>query len=224
MNRSIFTTVLVVLSLAVTAVAQEYKAEKFEAPPPADALSPEVAATIGKLGCKVTRDESRVLCEIWPCKEWKLASTETSDTVLYAFTPGQLIGVIRFPRKHSDFRQQEISSGVYTLRYGQQPVDGAHVGTSPTRDFLLVLPADQDKSAAPIEDYKTLTKASAAVTGSNHPAILHMLKAPPDGEFLEIRHDEEKDWWILRFASMARVTGQRTSQRVEVVIVGHAAE
>ena len=224
MNRSIFTTVLVVLSLAVTAVAQEYKAEKFEGAPPADALSPEVAATIGSLGCKVTRDGSRVLCEIWPCKVWNLASTKTSDTVLYPFTPGQLIGVIRFPRKSSDFRQQEIPAGVYTLRYGQQPEDGAHVGTSPTRDFLVLLPPDQDKSPAAIEDFKALSKAGTAVTGTNHPAILHMVKAPNAGEFLEIRHDKEKDWWILRFGGMVRFKGTPGSERVEVVILGHAAE
>jgi hypothetical protein len=223
MNRILVTALVVIPWLALTAVAQEYKAEKFEAQPPADALSPEIATMIGSIGCKVTRGE-RVLCEIWPCKEWRLADVKTNDTILYPFTPGQLIGAIRFPRKASDFRQQEIASGVYTLRYGQQPVDGAHVGTSPTRDFLLLLPADKDKSPGPIEDYKTLTKSSAASAGTNHPAILHMLKAPSEGEFLDLRHDEEKDWWILRFASMAQAGAGKTSLRVEAVIVGHAAE
>ena len=223
MNRILIAVLLVFPSLALTAVAQEYKAERFEAAPPADALSPEIAATIGNIGCKVTRGE-RVVCEIWPCKELRLAAVKTNDMILYPFTPGQLIGIVRFPRKASDFRQQEIASGVYTLRYGQQPVDGAHVGTSPTRDFLLLLPADQDKSPATIEDYKTLTKASAASAGTNHPAILHMLKPPAEGEFLDLRHDEEKDWWILRFASMARAMAGKANIRIEIVIVGHAAE
>ncbi|HZL87996.1 MAG TPA: hypothetical protein VFB96_06430 [Pirellulaceae bacterium] len=223
MNRLFVTALVVFPWLTLTAAAQEYKAEKFEGPPPADALSPEIAATIGKTGCKVTRGTS-VLCEIWPCKEWSLGGGKTDDVILYPFTPGQLIGVIRLPRKITDFREQEVASGVYTLRYGQQPVDGAHVGTSPTRDFLLLLPADQDKSPGVIDDYKKLTKTSAASAGTSHPAILHMLKAPAEGEFLELRHNEEKDWWILRFASMARAGAGKISVRVEVVIVGHAAE
>jgi hypothetical protein len=220
----ILVTALVLFWLGLSAAAQEYKAERFEGPPPADALSPEVAATIGNFGCKVTRGESRVLCEIWPCKELRLAMVKTSDTILYPLTPGQLIGVVRFPRKTTDFRQQEVPAGVYTLRYGQQPVDGAHVGTSPTRDFLLLLPADHDKSPATIEDYKALTKTSSGAAGTNHPAILHMLKPPAEGEFLDLRHDEEKDWWILRFATMVRAGAGKANFRIEIVIVGHAAE
>ena len=41
----------------------------------------------------------------------------------------------------ADFRDQGIPAGTYILRYSQQPVDGAHVGTSTTRDFLALLPA-----------------------------------------------------------------------------------
>ena len=44
----------------------------------------------------------------------------------------------------TDFRGQEIKKGVYTLRYGQQPEDGNHIGTSELADFLLAIPAGVD--------------------------------------------------------------------------------
>ncbi len=211
-----FVLFALVFSLAGSlAFAQEYKVEKLEAGPPADKVSADVAKLIGGSGVKVIRGESRTLCEIWTVKELE-AKGKTNDMVLYPLEPGQLIGVIRFPRKTTDFRNQEVTSGVYTLRYGQQPVDGAHVGTFPTRDFILLLPADQDQAPATIADYKSLTKASAASAGTSHPAIYPLLK-PAEGDTPAIRHDEENDWWIVRFAGAGK-------QTFEMVVVGHAAE
>ncbi len=213
---------LVMALLSGATFAQDYKAEKLDAAPPADKLSPEIAGQLGTLGCKVIRGESRALCEIWTVKELAATDAKPTDTIAYPLQPGQLVGVIRFPRKATDFRNQEVTSGVYTLRYGQQPVDGAHVGTFPTRDFLLLLPADQDKSPATIEDYKALTKTSAATAGTAHPAIFPLLK-PTEGDAPAIRHEEEKDWWIVRFDAAAPAGG-KAGQRLELVIVGHAEE
>ena len=209
----------VLLALVLTCVgtlvlAQDYSVEKLAAGPPADKLPADVAKLIAESGVKVLRGESRTLAEIWTVKELA-AKGKTTDTIIYPLEPGQLVGVIRFPRRHTDFRNQEVASGLYTVRYGQQPVDGAHVGTFPTRDFLLLLPADADMSPAPIADYKTLTKASAASAGTSHPAIYPLLKGA-DGETPSIRHDEEHDWWIVRFAS--------GKQSLDMVIVGHAEE
>ncbi|MEX2026313.1 MAG: hypothetical protein WEH44_03415, partial [Pirellulaceae bacterium] len=64
-------------------------------------------------------------------------------------------------------------------------------------------------------DYKTLTKASAASAGTSHPAIYPLLN-PSEAETPSIRHDEEKDWWIVRFGS--------GKQAFDMVIVGHAEE
>lgn len=230
MTRMLTCSLAVALLLTNVAFGQKYRVEKLSNGAPADALSPEVAKMVAPMGYKVVRGESRVVLELWPLKQWPIKPAPLTDTVLYPFAPGQLMGVVRFPRKMSDFRQQEIASGVYTVRYGQQPVDGAHVGTSPTRDFALLLPAAEDKDPETIADYKTLTKASTAAAGTNHPAIL-MLPRSADigkGEFMGVRHDEEKDWWVLKFSGTARVAGPggvaSGSVRVEMVFMGHAAE
>src|SRR5205823_8094515 len=137
-------------------------------------------------------------------KEWPIAAdAKTGGEILYPLTPGQLIGVIRYARKASDFREQDIPAGTYILRYAQQPVDGAHVGTSPTRDFLALLPAAKDRDPKTI-GYKTLITISKETTGTAHPAILSLQKPAESGEALAVREESEKMWTIVRFAGKAR--------------------
>ncbi len=205
------------------AFAQEYKVEKIEEPAPADELAPEIAALLQPTGMKFVKGESRTVCEIWICKEWPLKGDKVGGEIIYPLQPGQLIGVIRYPRKANDFRDQDIEKGIYTLRYGQQPVDGAHVGTSPTRDFLLILPAARDRSPATLE-YKPLVAASKEATGATHPAILSLQRLSDSTEKLAVRHNEEKEWHILRFVGKTSQDGKTADQAMELVVVGNAGE
>lgn len=215
----------VVLTLAACgAQAQEFKVAAIETAAPADAVSPEIAALLQPTGFKLLKGESRTVCEVWPCKEWPIAAdSKTGLEVITPLTPGQLIGVIRYPRKATDFREQDIPSGVYTLRYGQQPVDGAHVGTSPTRDFFVVSPADKDRSPA-VLDYKALIEAGKATSGTSHPAILSLQPSGDAQEPLAVRENSEKEWTIVRFTGKTTAGGQTKDLAVEVVLVGVAKE
>jgi hypothetical protein len=218
------TFAMLLLLAAVPVLGQEYKVEKVASAAPADEISPEIAALLQPEGFKVVKGESRTVCEIWLAKEWPLAAdAKVGGEVLYPLTPGQLVGVARYPRKAADFRDQEVPSGVYTLRYGQQPVDGAHVGTSPTRDFLLLLPADKDRDPRAL-DYKALTTASKETTGTAHPGILSLQKAAESGEPLSLREDAEKEWTIVRFVGKTKQGGATKALPVELVVVGVSAE
>ena len=223
MLRITFYALLATSFLSLPLLAADHKVEKIDEPAPKEGISPEIAALLSPTGFKVIRGESRVVCEVWLCKEWPIKEAKVGGDVLYPFQPGQMMGVARFPRKGIDFREQDIPAGLYTLRYGQQPVDGAHVGTSPTRDFLLLTPADKDKSADIIADFKALSKASAQTTGASHPAILSLQKLS-DQEPLTIRHQEDKDWWIVRFTGKTKAGDKTADQAVEAVFVGHAGE
>lgn len=224
MHRFIAAALLPLL-VALPSLAQEYKAEKLDSPAPADAISPEIAPQLQSAGFKVMKGETRTVCEIWLVKELAVAAdVKTTTEVLYPLTPGQLVGVIRYPRKAADFRDQEIPSGVYTLRYSQQPVDGAHVGTSPTRDFFALLPAEKDRDPA-VLDYKALTAASKETTGTAHPGILSLQKAGDDGGPLSIRENAEKEWTMVRFMAKTRQgTEALKDLPMELVVVGVAAE
>lgn len=213
-----------VIAPAVQAV--DYRVEKLDEAPPTDAVSAEVAAELSATGIRVIRGASTKFCDVWFRKAVTVTPNFKPTTeVLYPFRPGDLIGVARFARKAADFRDQEIAPGVYTLRYSQQPVDGAHVGTSPTRDFLLLLSAEHDQTAKILE-YKPLTKQSAEAAGSAHPALFPLQKVATSAtEFPAIRHDEERDWWIVALHVPTQAgTAAVQPLTVELVIVGVAAE
>ena len=195
----------------------DYRVEPLAAAPPTNSIAPSIAGLLNAEGFKVLRGQSRTVCEIWLAKQWDTAEGELPAAVNYPLKPGSLVGVVRFPKKAGDFRDQDIAEGIYTLRYAQQPVDGAHVGTSPTRDFLLLLPADKDTNAG-VLDYATMVKSSAEAAGSNHPLLLSLQKAADGGEALGMRHAEDLDWWIVRFTGKTKAK----DVAVELVISGHA--
>ena len=210
--------------LALPASGQEYHATKLDSAAPADALSPEIAKLLAPAGVRITQGDSRVICEIWLAKEWPVAANAaTSSEILYPLMPGQLVGAIRFPRKSSDFREQDVPAGVYTLRYAHQPVDGAHVGTSATRDFLAMLPAAKDRNPQTL-DYKELTAASKETTGTAHPGILSLQKAAASGDAPSVRQDPDHEWTILRVIGKGKQGSEMKDMPIELVVVGKAAE
>lgn len=212
--------VVLLVTLSAAALADDYRVEAFDAAPP-DGLAPEVAAQISASGFKVIQGKNRVVCEIWPAKQWDInADFAPSPTILYPLKPGTLAGALRFGRKSADFRGQEIARGVYTLRYGNQPVDGNHVGTFATRDFLLMVPASADTSPDPIPEMD-LMKTSAEAAGSTHPAIMPLVAADAGGELPAMHHLEEQDWWTLAFAGHG---AGGTKVALELIVAGKAQE
>ena len=171
---------------------------------------------------KVSRG-GQAVAEIWPAKAWSLRENFTpSNTELYPLQVGALFGVIRYAGNGEDFRGREIPPGVYTLRYGLQPVDGNHLGTSETRDFLLLLPAKEDTNPQPMAE-ADMFELSPKVTATTHPTMLSLLKA--DGEVASlpaVRHNDAADLWSVRFAG--RSQGKPAELVVEVVVVGHFPE
>ncbi len=88
-----------------------------------------------------------------------------------------MLGALRFPGEGHDYRDQSIGKGVYTLRYGLQPVNGDHLGVSPNRDYMLLLPAGKDATPVNIAK-KPLEERSAESAGTSHPAVLEASRRP----------------------------------------------
>jgi hypothetical protein len=201
--------------------AQEYSLGKADALP-SGAVAPGIAGLLSADGIKVSKGTSTV-CEIWFAKEWPIeADAKVGGEVLYPLTVGEIIGVIRFPKKASDFREQDVPAAIYVMRYAQQPVDGAHVGTSPTRDFVALSPAGKDKDAKPL-DYKALIAASKETTGTAHPAIFSLQRAE-DGASPSVRQVSDKEWVIVHFVGKAKQGGSTKDLPLDLVVVGKAAE
>lgn len=222
LNR-LFISSLTALLCVTIASAQDHSVEVIENAAEAEGVSDEITKLISDRGYRVKRGSSRTVCEIWLCKELAVdASFKPSVERLYPFQEGQLIGLLHFSRRGSDFRDQSISSGWYTLRFGLQPIDGNHEGTSPTRDFLLLVDAEQDDLP---ENWKPddLNEASAEAAGATHPGML-CLQRPGDGTEMTLTHDEANDWWILHVIAKGVDEGASKQIPIDLVVVGHAAE
>jgi hypothetical protein len=212
-------------SCSARGMAAEYKAVRLEKEPPKEELAPAIAESLQPTGIAFMRGENRTVCELWLCKKWDVQPDfKPTLQLLYPFREGELVGVIRYPRKANDFRDQEIASGLYTLRYALQPVDGNHVGTSPTRDFFLLLPAEVDKTTEPI-DAEDVIAHSTEASQTSHPALLALQAVQEDvSELPAVRHDEPRDWWILQLAGNSGADGKSGDVRVDIVVVGIAVE
>jgi hypothetical protein len=104
------------------------------------------------------------------------------------------------------------------MRYAQQPEDGNHVGTSDTRDFIVLLKAEDDKAPAVVPK-ESLFRLSAAAAGTTHPCMLSFL-APAKVAAPSIENDAEKEWAILHCG-----IGTKSSPvSVRLVIEGKSAE
>ena len=201
----------------LSAAEPEYQLKQVEELP--KELADPVAGVLDAKGYQVAAGGDQLI-EIWLAKDLEVKPEfQPTFTAKYPFRVGQLVGAVRVAEdgKLSDFRGQDIPAGVYTLRYGQQPSDGNHLGTAETGDFLLLLPAEEDKTPTLIRFAKQLQEKSAKAAGSEHPAVLWL--APPEEEAgaAALVHDSDKDFWIFNVAADAEGDAQVP---LRLVVVG----
>jgi hypothetical protein len=175
------------LLLTATALFAQYKAQPAGDPP-------SEAAALNKTGTKIVADNGSAYVEIWLRSTVPAGpNTGESSVTLPTIPAGALLGLLRFPAKGSDRRGQTIAAGVYTLRYGNYPVNGNHQGAAPQRDFLVLVPAALDKSVNAIADFDALMELSRKASGTPHPAVLSFWKSDADQK-PGFEKQGEKDW------------------------------
>jgi hypothetical protein len=215
-----------VLFLPAGLVAQEpYKLEELKQGPPS-AIAPEITKALNSQGYRITDGSGKAFVDIWLRKSIPAASKPSGAKGVIQFPffqQSELLGVVQLAVEGHDYRDQAIAKGTYTVRYGLQPVNGDHLGVSPFRDYILMLPAAKDKTLE-ILPKKQLETSSAESAGSSHPAILFMLAVPSGSSPIKpaMIHDQEKNTWRLVVPLSLSVKGE--SQPVElpvsIVVVG----
>ncbi len=195
---------------------------------PPKTVAPEILRSLDGQAYQVKDEQGGRLADIWlrqaaPASE---KPGEPKGTIQFPFfTDGELLGVLEFGKEGHDYRDQAIAPGVYTMRYGLQPINGDHLGVSTYRDYVLLLPASKDKSiAAPVR--KQLEERSAESAGTSHPASFLFLMAPPDAKPIPaVHHDSEKETWgvILPLRLQVKGNGEPVVYPVQLVMVGMAA-
>ena len=189
-------------------------------------LSQAVAATLNPAGMRLVGPEGGVF-EIWLAKSIAVKSGfKPTLNAYYPFAAGQLIGALRIldASQFTDFRGQEFSAGVYTLRYGMQPEDGNHIGTSELADFLLALPAKIDRKPVLIAGPDQLAGQSAKSVGSTHPAILSLLPQSQVKKSGTLTHDADHEYWILDLLGQGVAGKKATTVKLRLVAIGRSLE
>jgi hypothetical protein len=213
---------LTLAALSTTVTAEEYKIEESREAPPS-ALSAAIRESLGPQGYRVLDGEGKLYAEIWlrkavPASE---APAGAKGAILYPFlTVGELLGALRLPDIGHDNRDQTIARGVYTLRYGLQPVNGDHLGVSTYRDYALLLPAAKDTALARVAR-KPLEEKSAESAGTSHPAILMMVAPKSGAKVPSMVHETVKDSWAAVVPLSLEVKGEsRAAQTVQMILIG----
>jgi hypothetical protein len=152
----------------------DYRVELSRADPPQE-LTAGVREALSPGPVRVL-DANDAYCEVWLRKSIPTSETPNRN-VGVAFgniDEGTLVGAVRFEARVSDYHQQHIEPGIYTLRYMLIPVDAYHQGVAPDRDFLVLVPAALDLSPAKIPT-ADLLDLSRKASGTGHPAAWSIL-------------------------------------------------
>lgn len=163
--------VLTIFVLASVMVLAANSVEPAGGPP--EEVASAMVAELEAEGHRVLDGSGEAYAEFW----FRNKSVEAQDSgeidVSWSTVPhGTLIGVVRFPGEAEDRRGQRLAAGVYTLRFSYYPVDGAHQGVEPSRDFLILSPASDDTDPSATPDFETLMGWSRKASGTRHPAGL----------------------------------------------------
>ena len=134
--------------------------------------------------------------------------------IRYDFIPeGAVIALVEFPEEGSDFREQNIPAGLYTLRYALHPEDGNHMGVAPSRDFSVLTPASGDDADPNSLDFAGLVTLTRKV-GNPHPTVVR-LELPEGSEGPNLWEDDYEHW-VLDLPVAGDVVG--------IVVYGHSEE
>jgi hypothetical protein len=171
-----------------------------------------VKKVLANQGQSVTLDDGSSI-QLWPRQE-VTSSGKAREDATYPFARSTFLGVIHFEKNTRDYRGDAIPAGFYNLRYELQPNDGDHLGTSPTPDFLLLVPPTADADPEHTYDFQQLVDLSRQTTGIKHPAPLNLLPADAK-EFPSVATDPD-DHTILSF----KVKTQSGELPVALVVKG----
>jgi len=154
------------------------------------AASESIKKALDPKGYRITLPGGSVLCEIWLRNGMTTGKNDAQGAAYTSLIDSALIAVITFPQQATDFRKQAIKPGTYTLRYAVHPQDGNHLGISPIRDFLLLVPIALDQDPTTKYKFEELTALSKKASGTNHPCVMSLVSAEGISNWPSVVEDE----------------------------------
>jgi len=211
--RSLFLTTAALLA-AVSLSAADFTVDKAGAPP-TEGVAPAAIEMVGAEGVAVKDGAGKVVAEFWMRTTAFEGDGPSGLGIRFDTIPeGSFLGLVRYPEGGSDFREQAVPAGVYTLRYGLHPENGDHMGVAPSRDFALLSPAALDNEIAKnYGDFDSLMDLSFEV-GNPHPTVARV--ELPEGDDEPNLWENDYEHWVLDLKTGSDVVG--------FVVYGHSEE
>jgi hypothetical protein len=189
MPARVFALLLLLLTNPFTVHADSGKVESIGAF--AESSAPEsVKKALEPKGYRVRLADGSILCEIWLRNGVASGKNDAQGAVYTSLADSALIAVITFPQQATDFRKQPIKAGSYTLRYAVHPQDGNHLGISPIRDFLLLIPIAADPDPTTKYKFEDLAALSKKTSGTNHPSPMSLVTTDGISSWPSLIEDE----------------------------------
>ncbi len=186
---------LAALLITVVAVSSAFAAKVEPIQKPKDSPVPDaVWQVLDAKGFHITLDDGSIV-DLWLRKDIPNSGKKEAEGALFPeLAPSTMIGVFGFAKGGSDFRGQAIPAGYYSMRYELLPNDANHLGVSPNRDFVLLVPIGSDPDPKAEFKYQELIALSRKATGSSHPAPFSIVQA---GEKMPGIAKDDQDHWIF---------------------------
>lgn len=182
-----------------------YGAKVVEKAPPEE-LADEIKAELSESAVQISGPDG-LRYEFWFAKSIAL-SAAADGKELEQIPPITLLGAAQVQDvENLDFREDEVLPGVYTMRYGLQPEDGNHLGTSVEPFFAILIPAERDQHLNGIEDHDDMVDRSMEDTAGVHPYILAMQTPPADAPGVMEVAEGENDWQYVILELAGKVVG-----------------
>lgn len=184
--------------------------------PAAGAVPAALASRLDPQGAQLSSGGSP-LCNLWVLKSVPTVPSSSGEPdILYGnLQVGELVGVLQVLAPAQDFRHQKVATGVYTLRYGQIPQDGNHMGVSQYRDFLLLGPVSADTKLDAALGFDDLVSLSRKTSGTGHPAVMSMVPTNSSVTALPGVFDDDSGDQVVQFS----LPEQGAAKPVALVIV-----
>jgi hypothetical protein len=180
MLQSIVPVLAVALTIAAQNTVPTVRASALDEKPPG-AIAAPLRSQLDDRGVRVTAGEATI--DFWWLKA--LPAAASAGFSWSGVPEGTFVGAARVTGKHEDIRGRTVREGVYTLRLGLQPQNGDHLGTSPYREFLLVIQAAQDTDPQPL-GHETAVELAGLTIKSSHPAIWSLDPPVTDAQPLSV--------------------------------------
>lgn len=164
---------LAALILAALSLTAQYTVK------PETQLPPDVPealkAAIKSDGQSIFKGDTRVMSLFYAAKIAPGSNTEMNVTNT-DMAHGTFLGIANFPADYQDRRGNQIKAGTYVMRLSFFPINGAHQGIEPQRDFIVLTKPSVDTNLASHPDFKALMEMAIKSATAPHPMALSCWK------------------------------------------------